>query len=504
MRSTMQDFPLTIGSLMKHGTTVHADSEVVTATADGIRSQTYAELGKRAAKLANGLRSLGHRRRPAGRHLPVEQRRAPRGLPGGPVDGRGAAHAEHPAVPRAARLHRQPRRGPGRHRRRLARRPARPAPAGDEDRRSTCSSPAPTRRPPTSTRCARAARRCCSTRTCWPTSPRSSTGPRSTSATRPRCATRAARPATPRASSTATARRGCTPRWSRTGNIGGLSFHDRVLPIVPMFHANAWGLAYAALMSGASLCMPDRWLQAEPLCRFMTETQADRLGRGADGVERRARLPRQAPREEAGVAAADPVRRLRRTRLAAAGARGAARPRDPPGLGDDRDLAGGLGRPAAGRRRGRRRRGHYRGSQGRVACGVEGRIVADDGSEQPWDGEAVGELEVRGPWVTAGYYNSDDPEVDEKFHDGWLRTGDVGLDRRARLHPAHRPGQGRDQVRRRVDLLGRPRERADGPRRRRRGGGDRHPGREVGRAAAGLGRRARGRHADARPSCASS
>ncbi len=40
--------------------------------------------------------------------------------------------------------------------------------------------------------------------------------------------------------------------------------------------------------------------------------------------------------------------------------------------------------------------------------------------------QAVGELEVRGPWVTAGYYNSDDPEVDEKFHDGWLRTGDVG------------------------------------------------------------------------------
>src|ERR1700710_3197807 len=59
MRSTMQDGPLTIGSLMKHGTTVHADSEVVTATADGSRSQTYAELGRRAARLANGLRSLG-------------------------------------------------------------------------------------------------------------------------------------------------------------------------------------------------------------------------------------------------------------------------------------------------------------------------------------------------------------------------------------------------------------------------------------------------------------
>ena len=58
-----------------------------------------------------------------------------------------------------------------------------------------------------------------------------------------------------------------------TGNAGAISFHDRVLPIVPMFHANAWGLAYAAIMSGASLCMPDRWLQAEPLCRFMNESR---------------------------------------------------------------------------------------------------------------------------------------------------------------------------------------------------------------------------------------
>ncbi len=68
----------------------------------------------------------------------------------------------------------------------------------------------------------------------------------------------------------------------------------------------------------------------------------------------------------------------------------------------------------------------YRGSQGRLLCGVEGRIVGDDGSSRPWDGESVGELEVRGPWVTSSYYNSDDPEVNDKFHDGWLRTGDVG------------------------------------------------------------------------------
>ncbi len=59
MRSTMQEVPLTITSILKHGTTVHHDSEVVTATPDGTRSMTYGELGKRAAQLANGLRSLG-------------------------------------------------------------------------------------------------------------------------------------------------------------------------------------------------------------------------------------------------------------------------------------------------------------------------------------------------------------------------------------------------------------------------------------------------------------
>ena len=69
---------------------------------------------------------------------------------------------------------------------------------------------------------------------------------------------------------------------------------------------------------------------------------------------------------------------------------------------------------------------HYRGTQGRLLAGVEGRIVNDDGEVLPNDNEAVGELEVRGPWVTGSYYNSDDPEAGQKFHDGWLRTGDVG------------------------------------------------------------------------------
>src|SRR4051794_8198629 len=59
MRSTMQDFPLTIDAVRRHVTQVHPDGLVITATAGGSRSQTYAELGLRAARLANALRGLG-------------------------------------------------------------------------------------------------------------------------------------------------------------------------------------------------------------------------------------------------------------------------------------------------------------------------------------------------------------------------------------------------------------------------------------------------------------
>jgi fatty-acyl-CoA synthase len=65
----------------------------------------------------------------------------------------------------------------------------------------------------------------------------------------------------------------------------------------------------------------------------------------------------------------------------------------------------------------------YRCSQGRFPSLVEARLIGADGTVLPHDGESVGELEVRGPWVTASYHLDDDPE---KFRDGWLRTGDVG------------------------------------------------------------------------------
>jgi fatty-acyl-CoA synthase len=65
----------------------------------------------------------------------------------------------------------------------------------------------------------------------------------------------------------------------------------------------------------------------------------------------------------------------------------------------------------------------YQATAGRPLGGVEARVVDDEGKVLPRGGHATGEIEVRGPWVTAGYYKDPAPE---KFRDGWLRTGDVG------------------------------------------------------------------------------
>ena len=65
----------------------------------------------------------------------------------------------------------------------------------------------------------------------------------------------------------------------------------------------------------------------------------------------------------------------------------------------------------------------FRATQGQPVCGVETRIVDDDGRVLPNDNQAVGEVEVRGPWITSSYYKAQD---ESKFDSGWLRTGDVG------------------------------------------------------------------------------
>jgi fatty-acyl-CoA synthase len=84
---------------------------------------------------------------------------------------------------------------------------------------------------------------------------------------------------------------------------------------------------------------------------------------------------------------------------------------------------GGMAHPPIGVEWGTDEELDWRTKSGRLIAGVQMRIVADDGTVLPWDGESVGEMEVRGPWITGAYHRDPAPE---KFHDGWLRTGDIG------------------------------------------------------------------------------
>jgi fatty-acyl-CoA synthase len=84
---------------------------------------------------------------------------------------------------------------------------------------------------------------------------------------------------------------------------------------------------------------------------------------------------------------------------------------------------GGIALPPAGVDAGTEEDLDWRMRSGRVIPGVEMRVIGKDGSVLPPDGESEGEIEVRGPWVTGSYHLDPAPE---KFHDGWLRTGDVG------------------------------------------------------------------------------
>ncbi len=198
---------------------------------------------------------------------------------------------------------------------------------------------------------------------------------------------------------------------------------DIVLPAVPMFHANAWGLPHAAAMSGAGLVLPGVHPDARRIADLLCE-EGITFAAGVPTVwmavlaELRARPRTLAPglRIHAGGAPSPPamVEAYRRelgveivtgwgmTELTPVGM--VTHPRAAMADWTDADLL------------------PVRTSQGTPLPFVEARLMAEDGTEAPADGETPGELEVRGPWVTAGYYRRESPE---SFHDGWLRTGDV-------------------------------------------------------------------------------
>jgi fatty-acyl-CoA synthase len=195
---------------------------------------------------------------------------------------------------------------------------------------------------------------------------------------------------------------------------------DVILPLTPMFHVNGWGLPYTAGLAPASLVLtgadtsphaaasliqserptvlagiPTFWVQMDPV--FASEdydlSSVERILCG--GAE-----PAPALVERYTSRGIDFFHGWGMTEMS------------PSGTGNwiraySEDVEHGA-------------------KQGVPAPTVEMRIVSDDGSVLPWDGETVGEIQVRGPWIAAAYLNPTDDANEERFIDGWLRTGDLG------------------------------------------------------------------------------
>jgi fatty-acyl-CoA synthase len=207
---------------------------------------------------------------------------------------------------------------------------------------------------------------------------------------------------------------------------------DRLLVVVPLFHANAWGFPYLAMAVGASLVMPDRFLQAAPLAT-MIESEKVTYGAGVPTIW------------------LDLLHHLEENTVDVSTCRGlivggsAAPPAMMKSFKEQHGITilhawgmtemspiGTAAVPPAAVEEGSDAYWDYATSQGRLVLGVQGRLIGPDGAEVPWDGENVGELEVRGPWITGSYNafggesENELAEMADKFHDGWLRTGDVG------------------------------------------------------------------------------
>ena len=202
----------------------------------------------------------------------------------------------------------------------------------------------------------------------------------------------------------------------------GLSNVDRVLAVVPMFHANAWGLPHGAALAGADLILPDRFLQAEPLAGLIEAERPTLMGCVPTIFADMLRYADEHPEVDL-------------TSLQNAACGGSAVPRQLMKDFEERHgvrifQAWGMTEtsPVATYARPDETGEHGdeywdgRAKQGKPLPWVELRLIGDDGAEVQWDGESTGEIEVRGPWIAARYFHEDDPE---KFDAGWLRTGDI-------------------------------------------------------------------------------
>ncbi|MDJ1131758.1 long-chain fatty acid--CoA ligase [Streptomyces iconiensis] len=209
----------------------------------------------------------------------------------------------------------------------------------------------------------------------------------------------------------------------------GLTDADITLPVVPMFHVNAWGLPHAVFMVGVSVLLPDRFLQPGPLAEMIASerpTHAAAVPTIWQGLlaelEANPRDISSLRTVTIGGSACPP------SLMAAFDELHGVRVCHAWGMTETSPL-GSLAHPPSGLSA--EEEWPYRVSQGRFPAGVEARLAAPGGGFAPWDGASPGELEVRGPWIAGAYFGGVGAEPvrpEDRFSpDGWLRTGDVGV-----------------------------------------------------------------------------
>jgi fatty-acyl-CoA synthase len=188
--------------------------------------------------------------------------------------------------------------------------------------------------------------------------------------------------------------------------------NDVMLPITPMFHVNAWGMPYACAATGAKLVLPGRHTEPETIVQLM---ERERVTAACAVPTVWARL---IDLFDSGRYDLSSFKRLLvggaaiSEQLAARYAGHGVEVRRGWGM-TEMSPTGTMHQPG------------MKEPQGAPVVGVELRLVDDSGNELAWDGQSAGEVEARGPWIAKAYLDPDDDSNTSRFHDGWLRSGDV-------------------------------------------------------------------------------
>jgi acyl-CoA synthetase (AMP-forming)/AMP-acid ligase II len=201
---------------------------------------------------------------------------------------------------------------------------------------------------------------------------------------------------------------------------------DVILPVVPMFHANVWGLGHAAAFAGSTLVLPGPDLSPGAVIELM-ESERVTLAAGVPTIWMGV-LPLLDGRDLSplrrivcgGSAVPRALSEAYREKLGLPILQAWGMTETSPLASVSRTKSTLIGKPEE-------ELADQRATAGLIVPGVDVRIVAaDTGDELPWDGVSSGEVQVRGPWIASDYYN--DPRSGDSFtKDGWLRTGDVAV-----------------------------------------------------------------------------